>query len=485
MRALRVGAVGVLAGLVLAGCGGSGGDGAEAVETVKPIDLLAAVEGTGSVRWEASVDARIDDTGLGLGATSFRVVGDIEGATDYEAGASESRLTMRFEVDPPEGAVDEPAPAVDQHVETREVGDESWQREWAGDDEPGPWVAMDWADEEVTVGDEADEPEEDGRGGMAGAEPAPDEWEPAPDEEEVAEEPDDLSYLLDPTQLDPATVVEALRDLVPDLAAVGDEELDGVRATRYEGSLALAGSEDAALWPEGTERGTVEVWLDEQGRLRRAVAGGLELRMWDFGADLAIAAPSEVADDDEVSGFGGWAEVTGEWREETRAEAGGRTWALWAAPGVQQGTEVVCRTLEEVGAPATEADDALVSLPTHGGALATCGAGGFALFFAGTVSDPAVQVLSPARGFDEVGPVGFVVSPRFRSGPVRIVLAEGEVVELPVDGAGLALWDPEGDPAVEAVELDGGGVRCPVPVPEDEEAGPWALVYGLGPCVRA
>ena len=61
----------------------------------------------------------------------------------------------------------------------------------------------------------------------------------------------------------------------------------------------------------------------------------------------------------------------------------------------------------------------------------------------------------------------------------------GESAQLPVDGAGLALWDPEGDPAVEAVELDGGGVRCPVPVPEDEEAGPWALVYGLGPCVRA
>lgn len=520
VRGRRMVTVGLVALLALGGAACSRSDrGGEEVAAVRPLDLMASVEGAGSARWAARIDSTFSafDDGAGLQA---RVVGDIEGITDYEREISESLMSMRWEPVLPEGAVDEIGPVTTLHMEERRIGDDRWSREWVDGDEPGGWQQTsgaefedvgeaiegsgqgegqvdewtedeEWAEDDEWVEDEWVEDEWVNSDGD-------EEWE----DEEWEDESAGLSFLLDPDRLDPVGVVELLREEV-DLTEAGREERDGVATTRYRGTVEVAGS-DEDLWPPGTEQGEVEVWVDDQGRLREVVAGGLEMRLWDFGVAVDVEPPTDLSDEGDWLSALDAAKVSGPWQAAATGTTGDLSWTVFAAPAREGDVEVTCRTLEVDGARAEWSDeeeemalglyDDEMLFPHHDGVVATCGSSafGFGMGMGGPVSDPALQVLVAGGGWsmDDADLVAFVVSPRFRSAPLRVV-ADGEVVELPLDGSGLVVWDASTVPGVTAVELDSGAVRCPVVGDADVGLGgvthpgdiASVLAYSLQPCV--
>ncbi len=481
-RMRRVLLVAVAAGLAVAGPGcGDGGADEVSAELPFDFDLLSATEEAGSARASfrfASEEglAGEDDSTLG----TWRTSAEFEGMVAF-SDEPRSTFSGRFEMGlvPPEGAVDEAPELWSSSVEMRIIGEESWSRE-ERDGQPGPWTL----DQELTEDEIA-----------AGGEVAEDEV--------AADGGDDPFALLDPGSFDPRGFVEALRDAAEVFTEKGDEEVRGDPTTRYEVTLdATIGDGD---WYDLD--GKVEVWLDGDERLRRVRGGTMEMELWDFGIAVDVEPPDEVAGpDDEDAAWGGlslFPEVVGDWALQTEGSVRGESWQVFAAPARQGDTEVTCRTLEVTRSEpdTTPWPDDVGSLPNHDGAPATCGSMGF---FMSAVTDPALQVLTGLDtdhlDADPVGVVGFVVSERFRSGPIRVVLDGADAVELPIDATGVAVWDASVAAAVVAVELDGGAVRCPAyPEALDEGADDEAVLEasggddpvwlqlsgGLAPCVRA
>jgi hypothetical protein len=132
-------------------------------------------------------------------------------------------------------------------------------------------------------------------------------------------------------QQDPLAFVEALRAVSSDVEEMGAEEVRGVAATRYRATLDLTrlASElparsreaiEATFRQLAIERIPVDVWIDEEDRVRRlvsevglgkdaAAAGRMELRLelFDFGVafDLEVPPEGQVAEFSEVFGSPG------------------------------------------------------------------------------------------------------------------------------------------------------------------------------------
>lgn len=467
-RTRRTLLVSLAAGLVAVGVGCGDGGQADEVSVEAPLDLLSAVEDAGSARasfrWanEASLAGDDDDT---LGRWEVDV--ELEGVVafgDEPRSTFAGRFAMGMVL--PEGAVDEAPPPRVTTMEMRFVGAESWSREGRDDGALGPWT--------VQQSSEPDEDDAEQEGG------------------------DDPFALLGPESFDPTGFVEGLRDAAEGFTELGEEDVRGDRATRYEVLV------DRSIGEEGDWYGLdgkVEVWIDGDERLRRVRGGGLEMELWDFGVPVAVEPPDDVADVEEDSYLDDLSflpEIVGDWELQAEGSAGGAPWQIFVAPGRAGDVDVACRTFEPAGVDRSEGEwleDELGSFPNHDGVDAECGAGSYSLQEA--VADPALQVLV-GDGLDPDGLdlVAFVVSERFRDGPVRIVLDGSDPVELSLDGTGVAVWDASAlGEGIAAVELDGGAVRCPMArvegSGEDEgeyEYSPSAteqLYGGTAPCVRA
>ena len=135
----------------------------------------------------------------------------------------------------------------------------------------------------------------------------------------------DLGQMMQAGQTDPSQGLEFLRG-VSDVQAVGDEEVRGVETTHYTGVVELAtlGEEHPELKPSidqlveksGISRVPVEVWIDEDGfvrRMKQTLEGGgsgLPLNMtmttdlYDFGTDVSVKEPpaDEVVEFSELTG---------------------------------------------------------------------------------------------------------------------------------------------------------------------------------------
>ncbi len=128
------------------------------------------------------------------------------------------------------------------------------------------------------------------------------------------------------TNNDPRKLVEILRAASGDIETVGTEELRGVTTTHYRATVDLAEykqlvpraerEELQSILDQAVEESTVEdlpvdVWLDEQGLVRKVtmsvtaaqagsmepVTGAITFELYDYGEDVEIELPS---DDDVV-----------------------------------------------------------------------------------------------------------------------------------------------------------------------------------------
>lgn len=132
-------------------------------------------------------------------------------------------------------------------------------------------------------------------------------------------------------QQDPLAFVEALQGLSGQVEEVADEEVRGVLTTHYRTVIDVdrlisqtprkaRGSVEASFGRLGIEQMPMDVWLDEQGRLRRmasdveltgdTTAGGrmeLLLELYDFGVAFRLAIPpdKQIAEFGEVFGATG------------------------------------------------------------------------------------------------------------------------------------------------------------------------------------
>jgi hypothetical protein len=137
----------------------------------------------------------------------------------------------------------------------------------------------------------------------------------------------DFGQVMQAGQSDPSQGLDFLRGAT-DVQAVGDEDVRGVATTHYTGvvdlrTLAVKDPEpkaqiDRLVEQSGISRVPVEVWIDDDGFVRRmkqtlegAGAGlGMQLDMtmttelYDLGTDVSVEepAPSEVADFGELLG---------------------------------------------------------------------------------------------------------------------------------------------------------------------------------------
>lgn len=124
---------------------------------------------------------------------------------------------------------------------------------------------------------------------------------------------------------DPSQGLDFLRG-VSDVEAVGDEDVRGVATTHYTGVVDLhdRGAEDPDLKTEldkfldqsGTSRIPVEIWIDDDGFVRRMqqtlesngsgfqVSSTMTTEFYDFGTDVTVEEPpaDEVADFSELMG---------------------------------------------------------------------------------------------------------------------------------------------------------------------------------------
>jgi hypothetical protein len=135
----------------------------------------------------------------------------------------------------------------------------------------------------------------------------------------------DFGELMQAGQSDPSQGLDYLRG-VTDVQAVGDEDVRGVPTTHYTGVVDLRslGAENPELKAQldqlversGISRVPVEVWIDDNGFVRRmkqtleGQSSGLQMNMtmttdlYDFGTDVSVEAPpaDEVVDFQEILG---------------------------------------------------------------------------------------------------------------------------------------------------------------------------------------
>lgn len=446
MRTMRTAAVALALATVIAGCGRGGGT--EEVAVVRQLDLLQGVEAEGSARISVTIDAEVpfEEEGVGLGSAT-RMSMDSEGVVAFGGETSTWSGTWAVEGVPPEGSVDELAPTPAFRFEEITLDGGRWARMWIDGEEAPAWEDLGRLDEAY----------------------------------DAAEAGGDL--LANPFAIDPARFLEQLRDEAGSVTQVGEEEVRGAATTRYRAEVDAAAVAVAGVDPD--EATTVDVWVDEEDRLRRVEAGDMVVELWDFGTPVEAEEPADVTDGSDLGNVGRvfFTQVTGEWEAVARGVTGGVGWTVHAAPGDHQGSATTCRTLELDGDPVPEGAGDVVDgyaegivgelpLPTHDGVLAACGNDGFGGFPGGFVPEPSVQVLTADSAMEIMGGmgdepaaagpvlVGFVVAPRRVAGGLTLVRAGAEPVEVPLDAAGVAVWDGAGSRPVVAIELDGGAIRC-------------------------
>ena len=121
----------------------------------------------------------------------------------------------------------------------------------------------------------------------------------------------DLGSLMQAGQSDPSQGLDVLRG-VSDVKAVGDEDVRGVSTTHYAGVVDLSklGAKDPELQAQldkiaqasGVSRVPVEVWIDDQGlvrRLKQTYEGNgstqpsmtMTMDLYDFGAPVTVTEP--------------------------------------------------------------------------------------------------------------------------------------------------------------------------------------------------
>jgi len=134
-----------------------------------------------------------------------------------------------------------------------------------------------------------------------------------------------LDQMMGAGQTDPSQGLDFLRG-VTGVQAVGEEEVRGVSTTHYKGvvDLATLGKEhpemqssiDQLVQQSGISRVPVEVWIDDDGFVRRmkqtleGTGSGLPMNMtmttdlFDFGTDVSVKEPpaDEVVDFSELTG---------------------------------------------------------------------------------------------------------------------------------------------------------------------------------------
>lgn len=135
----------------------------------------------------------------------------------------------------------------------------------------------------------------------------------------------DFNQLMQAGQSDPSQGLDYLRG-VSDVQAVGDEDVRGVSTTHYTGivDLQTLGAKDPELKKQidqliersGIESVPVEVWIDDEGFVRRMKqtlegnSSGLRMSMtmttdlYDFGTDVSVEEPpaDEVVDFSQLMG---------------------------------------------------------------------------------------------------------------------------------------------------------------------------------------
>jgi hypothetical protein len=124
----------------------------------------------------------------------------------------------------------------------------------------------------------------------------------------------DLGALSSAAAADPTQSLAQLRGVSDDVTEVGEEELRGVKVTHYKLTInvekAIAETPEAQremvrsqLEKLGTDTLPAEVWIDDDGRLRKMTqqvtvegAGTTEvtIELFDFGIDVDVEAPDEV-----------------------------------------------------------------------------------------------------------------------------------------------------------------------------------------------
>lgn len=429
MRTMRTAAVALALAAVVAGCGR--GDGTDEVAVVRDLDLMQGVEAEGSSR--IAMEMELDVPLYGVDGMEAGDPGDepqaisvlsgrYEGVMAYAAGDAELTGEMSTTSRLPEGTVDELLPPLTLHHEVRIRAGEEWFRTWAEGDEPGSWFAP------PSFGDE--------------------------DEDE--------DFSTSPLPVDPAELLDRLRDEARSFTEVGSDEVRGDAATRYRAEVdGDAVGEALPILADGDV--TLDVWVDDEDRLRRLETEGVTLELWDFGVPVEVEEPTDVSDELAPDLDSSLPRVEGDWAELSAGTTAGVGWSVFAAPGRVQGAETVCRTFEVEGAGLPGSDVLPVGddspLPMHGGALASCGSGFLSVSLGRFVPDPALQVLAPTV-FDGPALTAFVVPPRFADGGIRLIREGADPVELELDAGGVAVWDGSGSPVVTAVELDGGAVTC-------------------------
>ena len=434
-RAVLAGAFALLA----VGCGR--GDGTEDVATVKEIDVAQSVEDAGPFR------AELTTTDDALGSDLMRMTGVVDPAV----GAFDVEVVVGAGATPPEGAVDDFDLPGAPTFGLRSDGSSLWAHIGADDDRG--WVAL---------GD-----------------------------------PGDLGAAVGTPLPDPTEVLDDLRGTLT-FTEVGGDEVDGVATTHYRATAPAPDEADDEA-DEGGPGPGAEVWVDDQGRPRRVELDGTTMTFTDYGVPVAVVAPAVV---DSDAGFAGLAgldattpRLTGDWSLLSSGSLGERPWEVWEAPATIGEVAVRCRTFEldagadrpaRPGLPGLPSGDdapfgddspfgeAMAHLPFHDGAMGVCPSG---LAGGAASSDPAVIALIDLWAQDRAA--GLKVSDRFADRPVTVALADGSTVELPVDAAGIAVWDWSDAPAaVDELRLADGTVTCPV------QGGEGSIAI-VGVCVRA
>lgn len=423
--------VGVVLALVavVAGCG-RGGD-AEEVTVVRELDVLEGVEATGSARVAVTVDLELEEPVMGPDdaedLSTVRISGTGEGVMGFGADRYEIATATTFEG---EGIAD-PAPGVVQHAEVRRIDGRMWTRVWNEDEEAGSWI-------ETPV--------------------------PAADDDDV------FGNVLQ----DPSVILERLRDEARSFTEAGPDEVRGDATTRWRAEVDREAVDSGeGLWTdEDGDVVSVDVWIDDQDRLRRIEAGGLTLELWDFGVDVDVEVPADVLEmpggPDTGAALDAMEEVLpqveGEWTAQATGSTADTDWTVFSAPGSMDGEATTCRTFELAGdGPVGEVPPMVEDLPVamHGATFATCGNGTVATTRGRFEAEPDVQILVPMAD-PPPALVAFVVAPGRAAGGIRLVRDGADAVELAVDASGVAVWDGTGSPGVTAVELDGGSVTCAI-----------------------
>jgi hypothetical protein len=161
--------------------------------------------------------------------------------------------------------------------------------------------------------------------------PAGKSWVRMAVDEAAKDEGFNFSQLQDATNNDPRKLLEFLRAASGEIETVGTEELRGVSTTHYRAQVDLRKYETLVppdkreelrstmsdvLARTGLAELPVDVWLDEQGLVRKVVmslsatdpssgdpvAGSIGFELWDYGQDVDIEVPpaAEVVDASQI-----------------------------------------------------------------------------------------------------------------------------------------------------------------------------------------